>query len=229
MELAVQDKKIAVYGGGDKEGPVVYLNTVHGEGRSVWEACLAAQCRPFTLAAISGLNWDHDMSPWAIPPIAPGDTPCTGGADEYLQLLTREIVPAVEREAGLRPRFRALAGYSLAGLFGIYAAYHTAMFPRIASASGSLWFPGFCGYVRGHELKARLDRLYLSLGDLESRTDNRYLAPVQENTEEIAAYMKSLGINTTFELNPGNHFRSPNERMAKGIAWILNDSEDREK
>jgi hypothetical protein len=30
-----------------------------------------------------------------------------------------------------------------------------------------------------------------------------------------------LGIRSTFELNPGNHFKDAPLRMAKGIAWMI--------
>ncbi len=224
-EFTIQDKKITLYECGDKEAPVVYLNTVMGEGNSVWNACSKAGCPPFNLAAVSGLNWDHDMSPWAIPPISPRDNPCTGGADDYLKLLTEEIIPAAENGTGIRPAVRALAGYSLAGLFAVYAVCNTDVFTRVASASGSLWFPGFYEYVRSHEIKANVSRMYFSLGDKEARTKNKFLAPVRENTEKTAEYMKGRGINAVFELNPGNHYKQPDLRMAKGIAWILTESE----
>ncbi len=227
IELKVQDKTVSVYSGESKTGPVVYLNTVRGEGKSVWKACFEAGCPSFTLVAISGLDWDHDMSPWAIPPITPRDNPCSGGADEFLKVLTVEIVPAAENAAGIRPRFRALAGYSLGGLFAVYSVYRTDMFTRIASASGSMWFPGFYDFAASSEMKADVSRMYFSLGDLESRTRNSYLSPVQEETERIASFIKGQGIDSIFELNRGNHYKNPNARMAKGIAWILKESEEK--
>ena len=44
---------------------------------------------------------------------------------------------------------------------------------------------------------------------------------VRENTEAIAAYYKAAGLQVTWELNPGNHFRDAELRIAKGIAAIL--------
>ena len=51
--------------------------------------------------------------------------PCTGGADDYLQLLTKEIIPTAEKEVGGVPRWRGIAGHSLAGLFALYSIYRT--------------------------------------------------------------------------------------------------------
>lgn len=87
--------------------------------------------------------------------------------------------------------------------------------------SGSLWFPGFKEYVFSHEMKSTLEHLYLSLGDKECKTRNPYLKTVQENTEEIKAFCMQNGIDATFELNPGNHYKDVVQRTALGISWIL--------
>ena len=51
---------------------------------------------------------------------------------------------ATERIHG-KASFIGIAGYSLAGLFALYALYKTDAFTRVASMSGSLWFPGIMG------------------------------------------------------------------------------------
>ena len=58
-------------------------------------------------------------------------------------------------------------------------------------------------------------------GDKESKTKNPILRTVQENTEEICAYYQRKGIDTVFQLNPGNHFVQSVERTAAGIVWML--------
>lgn len=220
MTLNVCGKTITLFDSGRNDVPTVYLNTVQGEGASVWAACQAAGAPPFTLVAIDGIDWNREMSPWAAPAVMRGDDAFTGGADDYLKALTEQIIPTVEDAIGA-PTFRALAGYSLAGLFAVYAAYQTDAFSRIASASGSFWFPKFLEYARTHELKSGVSHIYFSLGDKESRARNQTLAAVQEHTEQIVRHMKENGIDTTFVLHPGNHFHHPEERMAAGIAWML--------
>ena len=73
--------------------------------------------------------------------------PCTGGADDYLRLLIEEIIPTAEKEIDGVPRWRGIAGYSLAGLFSLYAIYRTDLFSLVGSMSGSLWFPGMKEYI----------------------------------------------------------------------------------
>ena len=219
----ISGKIITLYTTQKPGAPVVYLNTVQGEGGAVWKACQGLHGPPFSLAAISGLDWDHDMSPWAIPPISASDRPCTGGADAYLSLLTWEIMPAVERALGEKPAFSALAGYSLAGLFALYAAYRTDAFSRLASASGSFWFPGFAEFAEGQPMKVRPEKLYFSLGDRESHTKNPFLAPVEERTRRLYDWYREKGIDTIYIQESGGHFQEPDARMARGIRWILTD------
>ena len=72
-----------------------------------------------------------------------------------------------------------------------------------------------------HEPKRAPDHLYLSLGDKEGKTRNKYLKAVQANTEELAALYRSRQIDTTFQVNPGNHFAEGVKRSALGIQWLL--------
>lgn len=119
------------------------------------------------------------MTPWYMGPISKHDTPCTGGADDYLKLLLDEIIPEAEALLPGAPAQRGLAGYSLAGLFALYALYQTDVFARAAGMSGSFWFEGIMEYVCSHEMKRKPDCLYFSLGDKESSTDNPILNVVQ--------------------------------------------------
>lgn len=219
--FVIDNKKVVVYPSAVSDRPVVYLNTFTEEGSQVYRELCDAGCPDFTLVTISGLEWNHDMAPWDIPPVSKGDTPCTGGADGYLRLLTEEIVPRAETLVQGCVLWRGLAGYSLAGLFALYSVYRTGLFSRIASVSGSLWFPGFKDYVFSHEMKNPPEHLYLSLGDKECKTRNPYLKTVKENTEEIKTFYMEKGIDTGFQSNPGNHYTDTVRRTAAGIAWIL--------
>ena len=217
--LCISDKMVDIFACEQDDCPVVYLNTFQEEGETVFRALREACCPPLSLVAISGLDWNHDMTPWEIPPIFKGDTPCSGGADGYLKILTEQIVPFAEQEIG-SVSWRGIAGYSLAGLFALYSLYRTDIFARAASVSGSLWYPQFSDYALSHQMKRVPDRLYLSLGDKESKTRNPYLKTVQKNTEELAEFYRRQNIKTTFRLNTGNHYANAAERTAAGILWL---------
>ena len=219
--FTTDNKTISIFPCSESESPVIYLNTFLDEGQKVYEAAQAIGCPPFTLVAISDLDWNHDMVPWDSPPAFKNAEPCTGGADDYLRLLTEEIIPTAEKEINGVPRWRGIAGYSLAGLFAMYALYQTDLFSRVGSMSGSLWFPGMKEYLFSHEPKRWPDCIYFSLGDKESKTRNPVLRSVRQNTEEIHAFYQGKGIDTVFQMNPGNHYDRAEERTATGLYWLL--------
>lgn len=221
LHFKIGSKTASIFPSLKTTAPIIYLNTFSDEGQKVYEASQAAGCPPFTLVAISDLDWNHDMVPWDSPPAFKNAEPCTGGADDYLRLLIDEIIPTAEKEIDGVPRWRGVAGYSLAGLFSLYAIYRTDLFSRVGSMSGSLWFPGMKEYILSHEPKRRPDHIYFSLGDKESKTRNPILRNVRQNTEEIQASYQGKGIDTVFQLNPGNQYDHAAERTAAGIAWLL--------
>ena len=203
------------------DAPVIYLNTYSDEGKQVFDSAQATGCPLFTLVTISNLDWNRDMAPWDSPVAFKKGEPFTGGADDYLRLLVEEIIPRAEKELPGPPAWRGIAGYSLAGLFALYAIYRTDVFSRVGCMSGSLWFPGFKEYVFSHEPKRRPDCIYFFLGDKEAKNRNPVLKTVQENTEEIQTFYQNKGIDTVFQLNSGNHFVQGIERTIAGIQWLL--------
>ena len=214
--MKIEDYDVDIYAGG-AGAPLVLMNAFENEGKETFEELRKLTASGFSLAAVRITKWNRDMSPREAAPVFKNEEPFTGGADAYLEKLTGEILPAVVNELESKPAYIALAGYSLAGLFAAYAMYRTSAFSRIVSASGSMWYPGFL------EFAARPEKLYLSLGDKESKTRNKIMEPVERNTIDLHEYYRSLGIDTVFELNPGNHFQDPAWRLAKGIAWVLGD------
>ena len=219
--FTIGSKTASIFPNSESETPIIFLNTFSGEGQKIFETAQATGCPPFTLVAISNLDWNHDMVPWNSPPAFKNADPCTGGADDYLRLLTEEIIPTAEREISGVPRWRGIAGYSLAGLFALYAIYQTDLFSRVGSISGSLWFPGMKEYIFSHEPKRWPDCVYFSLGDKESKTRNQVLRNVRQNTEEIHTFYRGKGIDTVFQLNSGNHYNQAVERTVAGICWLL--------
>ncbi|MBQ3854124.1 MAG: hypothetical protein II778_05385, partial [Anaerovibrio sp.] len=119
------------------------------------------------------------------------------------------------------PKTLIIAGYSLAGLFALYSLYRTDMFQGAVSASGSLWFPNFAEYVMDNPFAQKPEKVYLSLGNKEKNVKNKLMMQVENRTRAILNHYQQQGIDTVFELNPGNHFRDVDDRIAKGIVWIL--------
>ena len=96
--FSTKGKTISIFPSFEVNTPIIYLNTFSNEGQKVFKAAQAAGCPSFTLVTIGDLNWNHDMVPWDSPPAFKNAAPCTGGADDYLRLLTEEIIPTAEKE-----------------------------------------------------------------------------------------------------------------------------------
>jgi len=173
------------------------------------------------LVAIDGVDWNRDLSPWPGKRAFRGSEDFTGGADAYLKELTEIIVPAVEESLGFTPSCRVLAGYSLAGLFALYAMYRTTIFSRIGSISGSLWYDGILEFMTANQPMQIPDRVYFSLGDREKINRNQRFAVVEEHTIKAEKHIQSQGSETQFDLTPGNHFEDTLYRIAKGLQWLV--------
>ncbi len=220
-KLNIKDKEITLYKSSDKNAPLIVFNTFEGDGEDVYKELQNMGCTSINLLVVGNIDWNHDMSPWYMSSIYSKEKSFSGGADEYMKLLIDEILPKAKELIEGEPKFRGIAGYSLAGLFAVYAMYKTDVFDRVASMSGSLWFSDFIEYCKRNECRKLPDKICFSLGDKEANTRNPILKTVEDNTRELAEYFKSLGTDVIFELNPGNHFTDVILRSAKGIKAIL--------
>lgn len=214
-------KQITVHSKHAESAPVVYLPVVMGDGSEVYECCQGLDCPPFTLVAIGGLDWNRELSPWACDGTVRDSEPFGGQAAGFLDELLNQIIPQVESSLPCPPSWRGIAGYSLAGLFSLWALWQTDVFDRAASASGSLWFPGFIDYAHEYTMSNAPDAVYLSLGKKETKTPNRMMRHVLDDTRAMEELFIERDVPTTLELNPGNHFAQTDLRMARGIHWIL--------
>ena len=224
QELYFGHRRVCLYHLVQGVAPLVYSIDYHENGQLLLEACRQLECSGFNLVTISGLHWNQELSPWPIPTVVSKDDRFTGEADQWLRVLTDEVVPQVEQLLDASPAWRCLAGYSMAGLFTIWTAFLTDLFTRLLSASGSMWYPGWLEYVSEHEFAGIVAGAYLSVGEQESTSRNAVLQTVGERTRAIAALLAERGIPAKFELNPGNHFKNPPLRVAKGINWLLENT-----
>lgn len=219
--MIIENKNIYLYGKENSGAPLVIVNTFEGDGKEVYDAVKNLTNKAFTMAVITDIDWNDEMAPWECPAMFKGDIPCTGGADKYLKKLEEIFIPKIIDEIGTEPEYIAIAGYSLGGLFAIYSLYKTAIFKRAVSASGSMWFPKFADFIMKNEMKSPVEKVYFSLGDKEAAVKNQVLKTVEENTRKIYEHFRSKNIESVFEMNPGNHFKDADLRLAKGIAYIL--------
>ena len=202
---------------GNKQSDIVLIQPVDEHDLALIEN-ETAQIRErtsadFRLAAFRVTDWNDDLSPWPAPAVF-GKTEFGGSAEDTL----KEILRFCED----RTKAYYIGGYSLAGLFALWAACQTDLFRGAAAASPSVWFPGFPEYMRMHRMQA--GRVYLSLGDREERTRNPVMAKVGENIRAVCDLLKEQEIDCLLEWNEGNHFRDADLRTAKAFAWVIRDA-----
>lgn len=184
----------------------------------VFSGISAAANKPFRLLNFEVRDWNRELSPWYAPPVF-GNEPFSGEGEQTLGWLRDSLLPQIT--AGrTSPVF--IGGYSLAGLFSLWALYQIPSLNGAAACSASLWFPDWDRFSEKQTLsKEKL--LYLSLGDREERTRNRIMCRVGDAVRaQYARSVEMLGQERcTLEWNPGGHFNDPDARLAKGFAWLL--------
>ena len=173
----------------------------------------------FQLHAVKVDDWNRELSPW-VAPAAFGDEDFGGQGWTTLKSLMDYIENEIYGEREEYYPHLHLGGYSLAGLFALWASYQTYKFEGVAAVSPSVWYPKFEDYISSNDIMA--SRVYLSLGKKEAATRNEMMSQVADIIQRVRDELESE-IKVTLEWNEGNHFKDPDVRMAKGFAWILNE------
>ena len=183
---------------------------------------IAQSGQNFLFAAIPVENWNDALSPWDAPAVW-GKQGFGGKAGETLCLLTEQIIPSLKQQFRLPEDIKIiLGGYSLAGLFALWASTQTDLFYGIAAASPSVWFPGWMEFEQRHPMQAQ--HIYLSLGDKEEHTKNAVMAAVGDHIRTLHSRLIERGADCTLEWNSGGHFKDADLRTAKAFRWTMEES-----
>ena len=158
------------------------------------------------LVMIYPYDWNYCMTPWKYHDKNMGKT---GGGEEFLSWFISEIYDEKYQR-------QYIGGYSLGGLFALFAACEKELFDGVMSVSGSLWYPGALEYFNEKSIGKRIGKIYMSLGDKESLTKNAEREKVGFNTEKLAEVFGRTK-EVFFEYNRGGHFTDINGRIAKSI------------
>lgn len=202
---------IELFSENDSQG-IIYAVMDQQSSEDVWRQLNGHK---LALAAISGVDWNRELSPWSAPRAFRDGEDFGGEGPALLDTLIHQIIPLTEEHLGYMPKFRGIAGYSLAGLFALWSVYQTDIFDRAASIPGSLWFDGFLEFMKANTPKVEF--VYFSLGDKEKATKNCRLAMVEDCTSRAAELLRTQNIPVIFEMNQGGHFQDVSSRIARGI------------
>jgi len=181
---------------------------------------------PFLLAAVPIVDWELELMPW--PELVVSRRPEVGtGAQATLDYIVDSLLPYIC--GGGCPATKALTdnapvvlgGYSLGGLFALWAARQTDCFVAVAAASPSLWAGDWPAFADQHPVRSQ--RVYLSLGDREEHTKNKAMARSGDRIRgEYARLQGQIGAsNCTLVWEQGGHFNDPAGRLARAYRWCL--------
>ena len=174
---------------------------------------------PFVLATVELEDWMLDLMPWPDANISREPEAGKHGQDT-LQYILLSLVPELQPRFGPLPV--DLGGYSLGGLFALWASAQTDCFKAIAAASPSVWIKDWIPFARKHSPLA--DAVYLSLGDQEEHVRNQAIARVGDNLRaQFTLLQEQLGApKCTLVWEQGGHFNDNEGRLARAFAWCLN-------
>ena len=175
-------------------------------------ALTAAVSSSFVWVLVHLDDWTLDLMPWPDRNIS-REGEAGKRAEATLRFIAEEILP---RFPGMPA---VIGGYSLAGLFALWASTKVTLFQAVAAASPSLWIAGWSEYAETHPTFAR--DIYLSLGDREETAKNRAIARVGDCVRaQDRLLVRQLGTDhCTLVWEPGGHFADNAGRLARAFAW----------
>ena len=173
---------------------------------------------PFVLAAFELEDWILDLMPWPDRNIS-REEEAGKRAQDTLSYVLLSLVPELQERYGRLPMI--LGGYSLGGLFALWASMQTDCFRAVAAASPSVWIKDWIPYAEKHAPMA--DRIYLSLGDREEHVRNQAIARVGDNLRaQYGLLQRQLGPDScTLVWEAGNHFSDNEGRLARAFSWCI--------
>ena len=185
------------------------------------EAIAQGSAHSFLFAAVPVKSWNDALSPWEAPAVW-GKQGFGGKAADTLRFLTEQVIPTLKQQYPLPENVKViLGGYSLAGLFALWASTQTNLFYGVAAASPSVWFPGWKEFEQQHPIQAQ--HVYLSLGDKEEHTKNAVMAAVGDNIRVLHSQLTARSADCTLEWNSGGHFKDADLRTAKAFRWTMEE------
>jgi hypothetical protein len=220
--IQIRNRPCRIYGEPHAEYLLLQMTGEH-ELQSIDDevAAIAQSNRKYLFAAIPVESWNDALSPWEAPAVW-GKQGFGGKAGDTLRFLTEQVIPTLEQRYPLPKNVKIiLGGYSLAGLFALWASTQTDLFYGIAAASPSVWFPGWMEFEQQHPMQAQ--HVYLSLGDKEERTKNTVMAAVGDGIRALHSRLTARGANCTLEWNSGGHFKDADLRTAKAFRWAMEE------
>lgn len=172
----------------------------------------------FAIVFFDTVEWAKALMPWQDEAVSRNEE-VGRYASNTLEYIIESLMPWLHERFGKLPCI--IGGYSLGGLFALWAARQSAAFCAVAAASPSLWIKGWADFAYNRSLNAQL--AYVSLGNREEYCRNQCMARIGDCVRhEHLTLTEQIGTTaTTLEWNNGGHFGEEAERTAKAFAWCI--------
>lgn len=196
------------------------------------EVNLIAQASPtgFAMVFFDCVEWARALMPWADDAVS-RDAEVGRHAPDTLRFIEHTLLPWLRERFGALPCI--IGGYSLGGLFALWAARNTDAFTAVAAASPSLWINGWGEYAAAHPIlspqatiqnsKSRSSAIHLSLGDREEHCRNQRMKRIGDcvRAEHALLCQQLSPTAVTLRWHEGGHFGAEAERTAEAFAWCI--------
>ena len=220
IELSIAHRPCRLFGSETPEFILVQPSARHENASLASEIARleALAPHPFLLVTIELADWTIDLMPWPDGNIS-RDPEAGKHGQETLDYILQVLLPELERRYGPRPVI--LGGYSLGGLFALWASTQTERFQAIAAASPSVWIHGWIPFVKKNKPMTRA--VYLSLGDREEHVKNQAIARVGDNVRTDYGLLRNQPVPEQCILvwEEGGHFNENADRLARAFAWCM--------
>lgn len=237
------------YHAGDSQYPVLYLtdaNTYFGLmaditrnlqwGGEMPETIIVAIGYPLSKFDTDDERWGKWLA-WRMRDLTPTNSPDTdkafsidgitsGHGDDFLVFLEKELFPYIEKEFRANANERTYAGFSLGGLFGLYALFKKpGLFQNYIVGSASIWYDDKMILQEEQHYAANHDdlsaKVFMSAGELEEEVNSGMV----RNMLELNSFLKSRNyknLKTEAIILPGEtHMSAPSVAFQRGLRFLF--------
>lgn len=215
--LSIENRTCRLFGSDNPDCLLIQPSARHETATLEAEAAQIAALSqtPFVLATVELEDWIIDLMPWPDRNIS-REEEAGRHAPDTLHYILDALIPELKRRFGDRPII--LGGYSLGGLFALWAAGQTDGFKALAAASPSVWIKDWIPYAT--KQPPMTEAIYLSLGEREEHVKNQAIARVGDCLRvQYALLQRQMGPERcTLVWEEGNHFTDNEGRLARAFA-----------
>lgn len=222
--MTTQDYEVRILEKGiECEKPVlIYVTSKDrtAETDQIYQRLMAESEKPFLFCELAVADWDSYLTPWPDSECFQGRS-FAGKGKELLEELESVVLTKLREKYPSHGKVYVV-GYSLAGLFAIWALGKSGLLDGAASCSGSLWYPGYDKYMTNVSFDRDVE-VYLSLGKKEPKNKHFLMRQIGDMTQkQYELFLDNEQVKRVdFVWHEGGHFADVENRILQGMRYLL--------